>query len=89
MCPNPLLHRPSEAAAGGIAVASFGVRAAAAAFAADPMVVSRDIGQAFLGDGGVLSKQVMPDLLHLSAPAYRIWAESIVKDVDAALAAPR
>ena len=62
---------------------------AAAAFAADPMVVSRDIGQAFLGDGDVLSKQVMPDLLHLSAPAYRIWAESIVQDVDAALAAPR
>ena len=62
---------------------------AAAAFAADPMVTYRDIGPAFLGEGGALSKQVMPDLLHLSASAYRIWAESIVADVDAALAAPR
>lgn len=62
---------------------------AAAAFAADPMVTCRDIGPAFLGDGGALSKQVMPDSLHLSASAYRIWAKSIVADVDAALAAPR
>ena len=62
---------------------------AAAAFAGDPMVVCRDIGPAFFGDGEVLSKEVMPDLLHLSAEAYRTWAEAIVGDVDAALAAPR
>jgi len=62
---------------------------AAAAFAGDPMVVCRDIGERFLGDGGALSKQVMPDLLHLSAAAYRTWAAAIVDDVDAALAAPR
>lgn len=62
--------------------------AAASAFAiealrGDPMVVCRDLGERFLGEGGVLSKEVMPDLLHLTAAAYRTWAEAIVSDVEA------
>lgn len=62
---------------------------AAAVFADDPMVVFRDIGPRFLADDGSLSKDVMPDLLHLNAASYRVWAEAIVADVDAALAGDR
>jgi beta-glucosidase len=43
-----------------------------------------DIGPAFLADDGTLSKEIMPDLLHLNEKSYRIWAESIepkVKDL--------
>lgn len=60
-------------------------RFAAAAFAGDDMVIYRDLGAHFLGDGGTLSKDVMPDLLHLSEQAYRTWATAIVADVDALL----
>jgi beta-glucosidase len=41
------------------------------------MVHYLDIGDKFLGDGGVLSKEIMPDLLHLSPKGYEIWAEAI------------
>jgi lysophospholipase L1-like esterase len=60
-------------------------RLAAAAFADDEMVVCKDIGARFLDADGVLSKDVMPDFLHLSANAYRTWAEAIVGDIDAML----
>jgi lysophospholipase L1-like esterase len=43
----------------------------------DPSVDYLDIGEAFLEDDGTLSKEIMPDLLHLSEKGYRIWAESI------------
>jgi lysophospholipase L1-like esterase len=36
-----------------------------------------DIGKSFLQPDGTLSKEVMPDLLHLSAKGYQIWADSI------------
>jgi beta-glucosidase len=36
-----------------------------------------DIGPKFLGKDGTLSKEIMPDLLHLSPKGYRIWAEAI------------
>ncbi|HLQ45065.1 MAG TPA: platelet-activating factor acetylhydrolase IB subunit [Planctomycetaceae bacterium] len=36
-----------------------------------------DIGSKFLGEDGSLSKEIMPDLLHLSEKGYTIWAESI------------
>jgi len=36
-----------------------------------------DIGPKFLGDDGTLSRDIMPDLLHLNDKSYRIWAESI------------
>lgn len=36
-----------------------------------------DIGEKFLEDDGTLSREVMPDLLHLNEKSYRIWAESI------------
>jgi len=36
-----------------------------------------DIGPKFTADDGTLSKDVMPDLLHLNEKSYRTWAESI------------
>jgi beta-glucosidase len=36
-----------------------------------------DIGKNFLATDGTLSKEVMPDLLHLNEKSYRIWAQSI------------
>ena len=36
-----------------------------------------DIGPQFLEKDGTLSREIMPDLLHLSEKGYTIWAESI------------
>jgi lysophospholipase L1-like esterase len=36
-----------------------------------------DIGPKFLQEYGTLSKEIIPDLLHLSPKGYGIWAESI------------
>ncbi|MFP6647823.1 MAG: platelet-activating factor acetylhydrolase IB subunit, partial [Pirellulaceae bacterium] len=36
-----------------------------------------DIGPSFLQDDGTLTREIMPDLLHLSKKGYTIWAESI------------
>jgi len=41
------------------------------------MVFYMDIGPKFLGPDGSLSKEIMPDLLHLSPQGYEIWASSI------------
>lgn len=40
-----------------------------------------DIGPKFLAEDGTLSKEIMPDLLHLNEKSYRIWAESIEPQV--------
>ena len=50
-----------------------------AKLAADANVTYLDIGKEFLGEGGSLSKEIMPDLLHLSEKGYTIWASSIEK----------
>lgn len=36
-----------------------------------------DIGSSFLEDDGTISKDVMPDFLHLSAEGYKRWAKAI------------
>ena len=36
-----------------------------------------DIGQQFLQPDGSLSKEIMPDYLHLSPKGYQIWADAI------------
>jgi beta-glucosidase len=36
-----------------------------------------DISDKFLSPDGTLSKEIMPDLLHLSPKGYQIWADSI------------
>ncbi len=43
----------------------------------DEHVFYLDISDKFLGDDGSLSKEIMPDLLHLNEQGYTIWAESI------------
>lgn len=48
-----------------------------AKLADDKHIFYLDIGEAFLEDDGTLSKEVMPDLLHLNEKSYRTWAESI------------
>jgi beta-glucosidase len=41
------------------------------------MVLYLDIGKNFLQPDGTLSREIMPDLLHLSPQGYQVWAESI------------
>jgi lysophospholipase L1-like esterase len=36
-----------------------------------------DIGKNFLNDDGTISKEIMPDFLHLSPKGYRIWADAM------------
>ncbi|MFO0956758.1 MAG: platelet-activating factor acetylhydrolase IB subunit [Isosphaeraceae bacterium] len=36
-----------------------------------------DIGPKFLQEDGTISKEIMPDFLHLSGKGYRIWADAI------------
>jgi beta-glucosidase len=67
--PNPQREKNAQASA------------IASKLADDKMVYYLDIGPKFLGDGGSLSKDVMPDLLHLSPQGYEIWAESIEPSV--------
>lgn len=43
----------------------------------DKRVYYLDIGPKFLEEDGTLTREIMPDLLHLSQKGYTIWAESI------------
>lgn len=45
------------------------------------MVEYLDIGPRFLAEDGSLSKEIMPDLLHLSPQGYQIWADGIEEHV--------
>lgn len=54
-----------------------GANAIAAKLADGKMVEYLDIGPKFLDEKNVLSKEVMPDLLHLTPGAYKTWASSI------------
>ena len=44
------------------------------------------IGKKFLKEDGTLTKEIMPDLLHLSEKGYTIWAESIEEKLASLLA---
>jgi lysophospholipase L1-like esterase len=48
-----------------------------AKLADDKQVFFLDIGPKFLTEDGTLSKDIMPDLLHLSPKGYQIWADAI------------
>ena len=50
------------------------------------MVRYLDIGPKFLDEDGGLSKEIMPDFLHLSRKGYEIWAEAIGKPLAEMLA---
>jgi lysophospholipase L1-like esterase len=45
-----------------------------------------DIGPKFLEKDGTLTREIMPDLLHLSEKGYTIWAESIEEKVSSMMA---
>src|SRR5262249_22578062 len=45
-----------------------------------------DIGEKFLEKDGSLSKNIMPDYLHLSKEGYQIWADAIKDDLSKMLA---
>lgn len=53
----------------------------ASKLADDEQVFYLDIGKTFLKDDGLLTREIMPDLLHLSEQGYTIWAESIEPQV--------
>jgi len=40
-----------------------------------------DIGQKFLSEDGTLTREIMPDFLHLSPQGYTIWGEAIEPEV--------
>jgi lysophospholipase L1-like esterase len=40
-----------------------------------------DIGAKFLGADGVISKEIMPDFLHLSPQGYQIWADAVLPSI--------
>jgi lysophospholipase L1-like esterase len=50
------------------------------------MVVYLDINKKFLDDKGVLTREIMPDLLHLSEKGYRIWGDSITPTLEKMMA---
>ncbi len=62
--PNPQREKNAQASA------------IAAELADDKMIFYLDIGPKFLTDDGTLSKEIMPDFLHLSPKGYQIWAEA-------------
>jgi lysophospholipase L1-like esterase len=41
-----------------------------------------DIGGKFLNESGGLSREIMPDFLHLSPDGYRLWADAITPAVE-------
>lgn len=51
-------------------------------FADNQRVFYKDIGAAFLQADGTLTREIMPDLLHLSEQGYDIWAKQILEDVN-------
>ncbi|MCG3127261.1 MAG: hypothetical protein CHACPFDD_02119 [Phycisphaerae bacterium] len=53
----------------------------AAKVADGKMVQYLDIGEKFLQPDGTLSKEIMPDFLHLSPKGYDIWAEAVLPKV--------
>jgi len=58
-----------------------GANALFSKLADDKSVFYLDIGPKFLEADGALSKEIMPDLLHLSPKGYQIWADSIEAEV--------
>jgi lysophospholipase L1-like esterase len=48
-----------------------------------------DIGKSFLSQDGTISREIMPDFLHLSSKGYRIWADSMEPTLWSMLDEPR
>lgn len=52
-------------------------QAVAVAVKGDPKVVVVDLGDKFVSADGTISRQLMPDALHLTPKGYAIWADGI------------
>jgi lysophospholipase L1-like esterase len=63
--PNPQREKNAAASAQGAKLAD------------NKHIFFLDIGEKFLDEKGHLSKEIMPDYLHLSPKGYQIWAEAI------------
>lgn len=48
----------------------------------DKMIHYLDINESFLRPDGVLTRDVMPDLLHLSEQGYQIWADAMLPTLE-------
>jgi lysophospholipase L1-like esterase len=48
-----------------------------------------DIGPKFLDADGALTKEIMPDYLHLSPKGYQIWADSVLPTLTEMLGGDR
>ncbi len=57
-----------------------------AGFADNQHIYFRDLSQLFLDDQGHLSRDVMPDLLHLNEASYAAWARAMEPDIAALMA---
>jgi beta-glucosidase len=53
-----------------------------AAYADDSRVTFLPIGHLFIESDGSISKEIMPDYLHLSEEGYQRWADAIVPTVE-------
>jgi beta-glucosidase len=51
-------------------------------FADGKKVYYADIGNVFLTKEGMLEKSVMPDLLHLTADSYNLWADAVIPEIQ-------
>jgi lysophospholipase L1-like esterase len=60
-----------------------------AQIADDKTVFYLDLGPKFLSADGSISREIMPDLLHLSPEGYVIWAEAMLDQVYELLEQPR
>jgi lysophospholipase L1-like esterase len=58
------------------------VNAAIAKLDDGKMVHYLDIGPKFLQPDGSISKEIMPDYLHLSPKGYDIWTDAVEAKVD-------
>lgn len=54
-----------------------GVNAIISGFADNKKIFFLDINKSFLDDNGILSKSIMPDLLHPNEQGYEIWAKAM------------
>src|SRR5690606_36388713 len=53
------------------------INALISGYADNQWIFYHDLGGIFLDEQGVLSKEVMPDLLHLNEASYNTWAEAL------------
>lgn len=72
---------PREEKPGALRAKNAKVNEQIAKLADGSMIFYHDIGPAFLEPDGTLTKEIMPDALHLSPKGYQLWADAIEEDV--------